>query len=341
MAEWLRLFVQPDDVVGLRASGVDGPEHTTRGYFDHENLEMMAQAALELSGKTRGVSFTLNPLRLDVLGRSPNEARQIAEGDDADDADVGCLRWLLLDLHHRKRKVPATATEKDRVKNKAERIQKHLREQGWPDPIFADAGNGYHLLYRIDLPVEESALLQRVLNALGDRFDDRQVVLDRTTFHPARLTPLYGTKACEGAETEHRPHRWTAILGIPAEVKAVPKEQVESLAMQARELRSGPRETGRAVELSINYSQRLRLPSSLQSLTSFKLTGRKRGQDHRHAGKMANPAVGVPGLPEGSAGCCTSSSSPRNERRWSSLTCWGVRRCGAATARGGRRTGAS
>src|SRR5690242_18719087 len=71
VANWLRVFVHPGDVVELRAirhdKGVDA------GYFDHARLEDMARAAHELSqsGDHKGVYFTFNPVAPALLSRSP------------------------------------------------------------------------------------------------------------------------------------------------------------------------------------------------------------------------------------------------------------------------------
>ena len=44
--------------------------------------------------------------------------------------------------------------------------------QYWPAPVMIDSGNGYHLLYRIDLPADDVSkdLLRRVLKEVKQRF---------------------------------------------------------------------------------------------------------------------------------------------------------------------------
>src|SRR5256885_985310 len=81
-----------------------------------------------------------------------------------------------------------------------------------PDPMYADSGNGYHLLYPVDLPAKDGGLVKAVLRSLAGRFDEEGVKVDTTVFNAARLTKLYGTRACKGENTLERPHRWTRVL---------------------------------------------------------------------------------------------------------------------------------
>src|SRR4051794_7694027 len=60
------------------------------------------------------------------------------------------------------------------------RIREHLHALGWPDPISADSGNGAHLIYRVDLPVDDAGLVQKCLAALAARFNDDAVKVDQT-----------------------------------------------------------------------------------------------------------------------------------------------------------------
>lgn len=72
-----------------------------------------------------------------------------------------------------------------------------LHEQHWPDPLYADSGNGAHLLYRLDFPNDAASttLVARVLQALALRFNDTCVTVDEATFNAARLLEVPGTCA--------------------------------------------------------------------------------------------------------------------------------------------------
>ncbi len=112
-------------------------------------------------------------------------------------------------------------------------IAEYLRGLDWPDPIIADSGNGGHLLYAIDLPVDDDGIIQRVLAALATRFDDSSVKVDKSVYNPARICKLYGTLAGKGDSTDDQPNRMARILSIPESINIVPREKLEALAAQA------------------------------------------------------------------------------------------------------------
>jgi len=98
-------------------------------------------------------------------------------------------------------------------------IAKALAGQGWPEPVFADSGNGAHLLYRADLPnnAETTDLLKRCLKALSARHSTDDVAVDETTFNASRIFKAYGTTSRKGDNTAERPHRPSRILEAPGD----------------------------------------------------------------------------------------------------------------------------
>ena len=71
-------------------------------------------------------------------------------------------RWLLIDVDpERPSGISATDAEKAAAQKKAREIYRFLKERGWPEPVVADSGNGYHLLYRIDLPCDDGKVLEQ------------------------------------------------------------------------------------------------------------------------------------------------------------------------------------
>jgi len=113
------------------------------------------------------------------------------------DTDVVRRRWLLLDFDPRRpTKVPSTDAEHQSAREAAAWCRQWLESLGWPAPIFASSGNGYHLLYRIDLPNDQESanLVQNVLEAVaasvaGRGTDGPAVDLDRKVFNAARKDP--------------------------------------------------------------------------------------------------------------------------------------------------------
>jgi P4 family phage/plasmid primase-like protien len=237
VADRLRLFFAPGDVAELRALGVKrgpGKPHIEAGFFDHDHLQDMAAAALKLESVAKGVYFTLNPLKPAILARRRNRV-DYAE-DQAGDKDVLARKWLLVDADPVRAvsNISATAEEKAAAWEVVNEVRNYLAGEDWPDPILADSGNGFHLLYRIDLPAEDGELVRRCLEALAALFDTDQVQIDRTVFNPARITKLYGTLARKGDDAPERPHRRSGILHVPEDLgRPVPTEKLQALAAEA------------------------------------------------------------------------------------------------------------
>jgi hypothetical protein len=219
LAEQYRLLVAPGQVVELRALNVQrngGRPHVEAGFFDHEHLADMAKIALHISRHAKGVYFTLNPLNPDLLARRCNRIDWAKEGELAKDKDVLCRRWLLIDADPvRDPLVSASDDEKAVVYQTILDVREFLRSRSWPDPLLADSGNGYHLLYPIDMPSNDGGAVERILRALAQRFDSEQVKIDQTVFNPSRICKLLGTLARKGDSTPSRPHRRAKLLEAP------------------------------------------------------------------------------------------------------------------------------
>jgi hypothetical protein len=221
VASWLALFIDAEQVTELRALGVSTRSyrkpHTEAGFFDGRHLTEMADAALQRSGHARGIYFVMNPLRVDLLARKCNRVDVAESGALASDGDVLRRKWLLVDADPvRDPHVSATDGEKAKARETILEVRDFLRDEGWPDPLLADSGNGFHLLYAIDLPSDDGGTVSRILNALGERFDTEAVKIDRGVFNPARIVKLPGTMACKGDSVPARPHRRAKLLEVPS-----------------------------------------------------------------------------------------------------------------------------
>jgi hypothetical protein len=220
LAGWYRLLIAPGQVVELRAldvkRGAAGRPHTEAGFFDYDHLEDMARVALTISPHARGVYFTLNPLNPDLLARRCNRIDWANEGEQAQDKHVLIRRWLLIDADPvRDRFISSTDEEKAAAHQVLLAVREFLRGRGWPDPILADSGNGYHALYRVDLPADDGGVIERILRTLAARFDTDDVKIDQKVFNPARICKLPGTWARKGDNTPSRPHRRAKLLEVP------------------------------------------------------------------------------------------------------------------------------
>lgn len=210
------LIARPGDVFELRGLvKVNGQQHVTSGFFD--DVEALARAAIERSGKDDGCYVTINPVKPELLFRAPkNKVRRAGGGETTSDKDVAWRRHMLVDVDPiRPAGISSSDAEHAAAIEQAKRIRDHLAAQGWPQPILGDSGNGAHLLYPIDMPVDDGGLVQQVLAALHRRFSTDALKIDEKVFNPARISKVYGTLTRKGVDAPERPHRLARILEAP------------------------------------------------------------------------------------------------------------------------------
>lgn len=219
MTEWFRKIFEPDQVVEVR-----GLKPTRSRFFraDDFHLEGIVRQARRLTANCRSVYFTINGL---------SESKLTDGGKAAVDQDIVSRVTIFFDLDpKRPADVSSTDAEKALALAAAERMRAELRAEGWPEPILADSGNGYHLLYRIVLPADDQKLVKRCLLAASVRFGTAGVDVDRKVFNASRICKFYGTWTRKGESTEERPHRLSRVLDLPERLEAVPTELLEALA---------------------------------------------------------------------------------------------------------------
>jgi Virulence-associated protein E len=225
----LAMLFEPGSVVELRALH-KRRKRTDAGFFDSAHWDDLADAAARLSAQGAAVYVTLNPVDPGLLSRYNNRIEEFADSTTTD-AQVLRRRWLLIDLDPvRPAKTSATDAQLEGARVKARAVCAWLKRQGWPAPVVALSGNGFHLLYALDLPNddESTALVKGVLQALADRFDDAQIKVDRSVFNAARIVKIYGTLANKGDNTAEAPWRLSKLLKTPARV-LVTVEQLRAL----------------------------------------------------------------------------------------------------------------
>jgi P4 family phage/plasmid primase-like protien len=234
----LRRLTEPGQVVELRALPDWEDNPVFAGIYDTDHLAEMAAEAKRLCDQKgyQGIYFTLNPLNPDLLARRPNRVDVATTGQLTTDGDVTWRRWLLVDVDpERPKGTSATDAEKAQAREVVEKVRVHLRERGWPEPILSDSGNGYHLLYRIDLPADDAGLVRRVLKALAAGFDTTTATIDTRVFNPARICKLPGTLARKGNNLAERPHRLARMLESPEQPEPVSEHLLQALAAEAPE----------------------------------------------------------------------------------------------------------
>jgi len=193
-------------VVEVRILGV-AYKGTISGYYDAKNYEQLAKDVLQYVGKAESIYVTLNPVDPSLLGRADNKLKEKAKATTSD-SDIVKRTLLLIDIDPERRSgISSSDEEKKKAKDVTEKIYKELKSRGFPEPIVADSGNGSHLLYFIDLKNndETTKLIERFLIAVDLKFSTEEVKIDLKVFNAARITKLYGTKACKGDDADDRP----------------------------------------------------------------------------------------------------------------------------------------
>jgi hypothetical protein len=205
---------------------------TISGYYD-DHAEL-ANDIKSVASKYTAVYYTLNPCEPSLISRSCNKSRENAN-ETTQDSQIVRRRWLLLDVDpQRAAGISSSDEEKALAKEKTNEIHKYLKGQGWPRPLFGDSGNGYHLLYRIDLDnnSDVTALLKAVLVALASKFDTDKVKVDKSVYNAARIVKAYGSMAKKGEEheTQKRFHRVSKLAIATGGTECVTFEQLTAIA---------------------------------------------------------------------------------------------------------------
>jgi hypothetical protein len=227
ITNWISLLHEPGEVVEVRL--LNTSKKTISGYFD--DFDKLA-AALKPYDGVNTVYATLNPIKADLLARACNRLEPFAK-TTCSDGDVTGRRWLFIDFDPvRASGISSTDEEKEAAKARALAAGKHLKSIGFPRPVLADSGNGWHLLYRIDTPNDEPSrdLIDKCLQALDLQFTDSVVAVDRTTFNAARIDKVYGTVAVKGDNMPARPHRRAVVDNSPKTIEVVSMALLQQLA---------------------------------------------------------------------------------------------------------------
>lgn len=222
----LKIFCE--GVCEIRVLKNDAYKSTYSGYFNSFEQALTEAARYDGLGN---VYFVMNPVTPDVMSRrSAGKIVKVGQGETTKDADIAARRWLLFDFDpERSSGISATNEEKAAALAVMENASRVLAMHGFFPPVVCDSGNGYHLLYRIDLPNDADAtkLVKDVLGAASLLFSTGTVKVDRQVFNAARITKFYGSLAVKGRNTDERPHRRSSILAVPERIEITPSSVLE------------------------------------------------------------------------------------------------------------------
>jgi AAA domain-containing protein len=167
-----------------------------------------------------GIYYALNPVPADL-------PRRVLNGDPV------TRRWLLFDVDRAKTTedadLSATDEQHEAARELAAEIVEWLSSFGWPAPVLIDSGNGWHLLYRLDLPNDAitKARVRKLLHSLASRFDGPRGSIGKECHDARRIAKLPGTWARRGPSSPGRPHRLCRLVFAPDPVAVVQLDMLE------------------------------------------------------------------------------------------------------------------
>lgn len=226
ITDTLKIFKEKKDVIEVRI--LKTRKGTVSGYFN--NVKQLLEAISSYIGEY-DIYFTINPVDPSLIARANNRLESYAK-QTTSDTDIKKIKHIPIDLDPiRPSGISSTNQEHELAKKKAYEIKNFLIDNGFPQSIIADSGNGCHVVVCTDLENNQQnvQIVKQFLNTLDFMFSDENVQVDTTTYNPSRIIKLYGTIACKGDNTEERPHRQSDLLEIPEELEIVTAEQLESV----------------------------------------------------------------------------------------------------------------
>lgn len=233
LVNWLKALHDADEIIEIRS--ID-PKPVISGYFRADSPNIQKELA-----RYEGRTFyqTLNPVKQACYSRTQHEQLMPSPKETSSDNDIIGYKWILVDADPvRPSGVSATNAEKTAARAVATNVKAKLSTLGFCEPIVADSGNGYHLLYRIQANRQDKDAIASFLQVLDMWFSTEEAKIDTAVYNMARITKLYGTMTHKGASTPERPHRESRILVIPKVINKTPMDLVRHIAQEA--LKSTP-----------------------------------------------------------------------------------------------------
>ena len=207
-----------------------GQKKIISGYFTSADTLIREFDKVDVRG--RNIYVTLNAINPACYSREQHD-KFLQTSQTTSDSEITRYQWLFVDLDPiRPTGISSTDEELRHAEELLEPVQMYLSDWGFGQPVIAASGNGYHLLYHIDVENTDytKGVIDRCLKALAREFDNDHVKIDTTNFNPARICKLHGTLAQKGADTKDRPHRMSRILSAPDPAEVTNLDVLEALA---------------------------------------------------------------------------------------------------------------
>lgn len=222
-----------EQMVGLRGLRAGKDKSARNILLPGSKLEHLLVEATAWHRTGRTAYFNINPVKNGTV-REDNQGPLVEH--------IARRRWLMVDVDPARAAdaadSPATDAEKALAGTVRDEVRAGLARRGWPEPVVIDSGNGWHLLYRIDLPNDEKAteLVKSVLATLAKWYDCPAGSVDQRCFDATRICKLPGSLARKGTHTAARPYRPCRLVELPAKLEVVGEADLVELAgVQASE----------------------------------------------------------------------------------------------------------
>jgi len=219
------------------------------GFFDNEEALISQVEKFDVQDATIGIFAVMNT----ITKGSHQVTNQISKAKKTTkDKDIEKRQSLLIDIDPARasgfKKFCSTEDEKRQALLVRNQVLGLLSGEGWPDPCEVDSGNGYHLLYRIDLPndAESKSLIRTFLKMLNKLLPDELrglAEIDTSVHNASRVTKLPGTTVRK-SKGKGRPWRESRIMFLPDHFEVVPEAQLQTiidLAEQATKKKEAPK----------------------------------------------------------------------------------------------------
>jgi putative DNA primase/helicase len=219
LREGLYRRFKDDDVFELRLMGAVTENDSTRrnysGYFSVVDFDAVQKHLLSIKNYEH-LWGSNAPVKEETRKRADGLFRSGA-GIHSGNNDAKKIKSIFIDFDVVKPEKHKNNCSSDQEKAQAwpsvEECKSLLKKYNFPEPSeISDSGNGYHVLYKCDLPVSYSGLIKRFLKILKYHLANDHVKIDESVHNPGRMIRLPGTLNQRGKNLPDRPHRMTGVI---------------------------------------------------------------------------------------------------------------------------------
>lgn len=205
-------------------------KRTVSGYFTDADTLIRQFDTIDPRGANTYI--TINKVNEDCYSREQHDKFLLTDRA-TNDGEIDAYEWFFVDLDpKRMADISSSDDELEASRLLADKVYDYMIDMGFKEPIKAMSGNGYHLLYRIDLKNNDDnkEIVGRCLNVLAHLFNNDKVKIDTVNDNQSRICKLYGTLAQKGANTKKRPHRMSKLISVPDKIEVNSIEVLKGLA---------------------------------------------------------------------------------------------------------------